>query len=317
MLGKTINATIRVGIVAGALVVPYAAQAQGDAYGGGRTLRCSSNGGRTFCDADTRNGVRMLRQLSGSRCQEGSTWGYTDRGIWVDRGCRAEFDLSANNAPAYQDRTYQDRTNPDRRYDDRTNPDRAYQDRDRFTRLEPGTTIAVRTNEYIDVQRGDGRVYTGTVDQDVVGGNGRLAIPRGAEVELMVRRASDNDLILDLESVVVNGQRYALRANADRIESRDGVGKNRRTGEFVGGGALLGTIIGAIAGGGKGAAIGAAAGAAAGVGGQVLTRGRQVRVPAESVLTFRLQQPLDMGVADNGILRNGRHYHDYREYRNQ
>ena len=51
-------------------------------------------------------------------------------------------------------------------------------------------------------------------------------------------------------------------------------------------------MIGAIAGGGKGAAIGAIAGGVAGAGAQVLTKGEKVHVPAESVLTFRLNSPL-------------------------
>ena len=61
---------------------------------------------------------------------------------------------------------------------------------------------------------------------------------------------------------------------------------------MVGGGAVLGTIIGAIAGGGKGAAIGAVVGGAAGAGGEILTKGKEVRVPSESVLNFRLDQDL-------------------------
>jgi hypothetical protein len=61
---------------------------------------------------------------------------------------------------------------------------------------------------------------------------------------------------------------------------------------MVGGGALLGTLIGAVAGGGAGAAAGAAIGAAGGAAAQVLTRGDEVRVPPESVLTFRLDSPL-------------------------
>jgi hypothetical protein len=98
---------------------------------------------------------------------------------------------------------------------------------------------------------------------------------------------------------------------------RDGLGKNSRTGEFVGGGALVGAIIGAIAGGGKGAAIGAAAGAGAGAGTQLLTRGSTVRIPAESLLTFRLQQPLEMAPADNGFTRGGHHYHDQNRSQDQ
>ena len=74
--------------------------------------------------------------------------------------------------------------------------------------------------------------------------------------------------------------------------NQQGIGKNKRTGEYVGGGAALGTLVGAIAGGGKGAAIGAVAGAAAGGTAQVLTRGKEVKIPAESTLRFRLDQPL-------------------------
>ena len=249
-------------------------------------ITCSSDGGRTVCNADTRGGVRISRQLSDVRCVEGYTWGYTEQSVWVDRGCRAEFVLPV--------------VDPGTRSE-------------RFTRIEPGTTVVVRTDEPITSDRADGRIFTGVVDQDVRGSNENLAIPRYANVELIVRVARDRDLILDLESVMVNGQRYALSAEPTRVESRSGVGANRRTGEYVGGGAALGAIIGAIAGGGKGAAIGAGAGAAAGAGGQILTRGREVRIPPESLITFRLERPLTMGVTDSGTMRDGRHYHDYRD----
>jgi len=74
---------------------------------------------------------------------------------------------------------------------------------------------------------------------------------------------------------------------------------------------LIGTIIGAIAGGGKGAAIGAATGAGAGAVGQTVTRGGNVRVPAETLLRFRLDRPMVIGAGDEGFTRNGRHYHRY------
>jgi hypothetical protein len=171
--------------------------------------------------------------------------------------------------------------------------------------------MAVRTSEKIDVRNNDGRVFRGVVEQDVADASGRVSIPRGAMAELIVRKTSNQDLALDLESVTVNGQRYVVAASADVTADgrRDGIGANKRTAEYVGGGALLGTIIGAIAGGGKGAAIGAAAGAGAGIGTQVLTRGKRVTVPAESLLTFRLEQPLDIGSGDSGMSRRGRHYH--------
>lgn len=63
----------------------------------GRQLTCASDDGRRhFCAIDTRNGVRMTRQRSGSPCTQGSTWGYDRRGIWVDRGCRADFMVGVN-----------------------------------------------------------------------------------------------------------------------------------------------------------------------------------------------------------------------------
>jgi hypothetical protein len=153
----------------------------------------------------------------------------------------------------------------------------------RYTQLLPGTSITVRPNEAIDVERKDNRVYTGIVDRDVRGSNGRLAIPRGSTAELIVRVARDNDLILDLESVTVNGQRYAIKTDANRVDSaRDN--------------SLVGSIVGAISGG--------------------EVRGRAVRIPRDTPLTFRLDRPLDIGVADRGVMRDGRHYHDYYDERN-
>ena len=48
---------------------------------------------RRYCEADTSRGVRLVRQLGGAGCRQGSSWGYDRRGIWVDRGCRAEFEV--------------------------------------------------------------------------------------------------------------------------------------------------------------------------------------------------------------------------------
>jgi len=177
--------------------------------------------------------------------------------------------------------------------------------------IDPGTTVYVRTTEQINTKDADGRVFLGVVDQDVLTRNGRIAIPQGSDVELVVRKLSDKEVALDLDSIVVNGERYSVDAEQSVLESErgEGVGANKRTGKYVGGGAVLGAIIGAIAGGGKGAAIGAGAGAAAGAGTQVLTRGKSVKVPAESLLTFRLTEPLRAGIVDNGHKRNGIHYH--------
>lgn len=184
-----------------------------------------------------------------------------------------------------------------------------------------GTTVTIRTNDKIELHgSSDGRVYTAVVDQDVLNQDGRVAIPRGANAELVVKNVGRDDMALDLDSVTVNGRRYIVAAEDQeyRGNDKDGVGKNGRTGKYVGGGAALGAIIGAIAGGGKGAAIGGLAGGAAGAGAQTVTRGRDVKVPAESLLTFRLERPLEVGRGrysrDNGYDRDGRHYHDDRRY---
>jgi hypothetical protein len=174
----------------------------------------------------------------------------------------------------------------------------------------------VRTNDAIDARHpSDSRIYTAVVDRDVVDRSGRVVVPRGAEAELITRDVSDREIVVDLESVNVSGQRYVVDAQSQEISAkgdrRQGVGANERTGKYVGGGALVGGIIGAIAGGGKGAAIGAATGAGAGAVGQTVTRGGAVRLPAESLLTFRLDRPLIVGSADDGYTRDGRHYHRY------
>jgi outer membrane lipoprotein SlyB len=75
-------------------------------------------------------------------------------------------------------------------------------------------------------------------------------------------------------------------------KGKSGMGANKRTAEYTGGGGAIGAIIGAIAGGGKGAAIGAGSGAAAGAITQVVTKGGSIKVPAETVLTFKLDGPL-------------------------
>src|SRR5262249_25972617 len=62
-------------------------------------VTCESSGGRVTCDFDTRDGVRLDRQLGDAPCEEGRTWGFNERGVWVDRGCRAVFEARRRGAP--------------------------------------------------------------------------------------------------------------------------------------------------------------------------------------------------------------------------
>lgn len=64
----------------------------GNRDGNSFTVTCSSeNGRRQYCEADVRNSVRLVRQFSRAACRQNETWGYDSRGIWVDRGCGADF----------------------------------------------------------------------------------------------------------------------------------------------------------------------------------------------------------------------------------
>jgi len=177
-----------------------------------------------------------------------------------------------------------------------------------YGRIDAGTQITVRTNETISAKEDDGRVYTGTVAEDVMDRSRNIVIPRGSDVQMVVKNTSNNEVALDLQSIMVNGQRYTVDTSDQVVtgDRKEGVGANSRTGKYVGGGALLGAVIGAVTGGGKGAAIGAAAGAAAGAGAQVLTRGSNVSVPSESLVTFRLDQPLRTGYTSTTYSQNGR-----------
>jgi hypothetical protein len=171
--------------------------------------------------------------------------------------------------------------------------------------LPVGTQVSVRTEETIDSGRAvEGQSYAAEVSRDVRDANGDVVIPRGSNVQIVIRSASrggrfrgTSDLVLDLSSVSVDGRQYQLSAESIEQRGKAGLGKNERTAKYVGGGALLGTVIGAIAGHGKGAAIGAVSGAAAGGAAQLITRGGAIHVPAETVLTFRLDQPLLVAAA--------------------
>jgi hypothetical protein len=161
------------------------------------------------------------------------------------------------------------------------------------TTIPSGTEIKVLTDTPIDAKAPSARKYTATVREDVLDANGRVAIPRNSRAQLVAESTgTDNkELSLAVHSVTVNGRNYVISTTSTSASGqKEGLGKNKRTAMWVGGGALAGTILGAIAGGGKGAAIGALAGGAAGAGGQVLTRGKEINIPAETELRFKLAQ---------------------------
>ena len=168
------------------------------------------------------------------------------------------------------------------------------------TQIPAGTQLDIRTNENITADESSvGREYSAEISKDVMGPNGQLLIPRASPATLTVQDISSgsmgvgsNQVALGLKAVSINGRSYLVQTDTAKASGNRGIGANRRTAEMTGGGALLGTLIGAVAGGGKGAAIGAVVGAAGGATAQVLTRGKEVKVPAETVLSFKLDQPV-------------------------
>ena len=172
--------------------------------------------------------------------------------------------------------------------------------------LPPGSEVSVRVNEAIDSETAaEGQTFDAQVTREATDANGDVVIPRGSRASVVIKSASKggrfrgaSDLVLDLKSVAINGKQYTIDTTDMAKKGKSGVGANKRTAEYTGGGAALGAIIGAIAGGGKGAAIGAGAGAGAGALTQVLTQGRAIKVPAESVLTFNLDKPLKVTAAE-------------------
>jgi len=193
------------------------------------------------------------------------------------------------------------------------------------TTLPAGTEVHVRVDQDINAKSGNvtpGAMFPGTVSRDITDASGNVVIPRGARAQLAAVQASEkaDDLTLDLRSIEVNGRAYRMDTegtSAAGSSKNGGLGVNKRTGMYVGGGALAGTLLGALAGGGKGAAIGAVVGGAAGAGAQVLTRGKELNVPAETELNFRLNQAVRMN-GYNGYHGHGRQLpQDNRDYTNQ
>ncbi len=166
--------------------------------------------------------------------------------------------------------------------------------------IPEGTNITIRTDEAITSQNArPGQQYPVQVAQNITDQNGNVIIPAGSPATVTVVNTGKsvlggNEMALALQSISFNGRRYMVNTNSARqsTTSQAGIGANKRTAEYVGGGALLGTLVGAVAGGGKGAAIGAILGGGGGAAAQVLTRGKSLNVPAESVLTFKTDQPI-------------------------
>jgi hypothetical protein len=161
--------------------------------------------------------------------------------------------------------------------------------------IPAGQSMLVRMIDGVDSSKNHvGDVFHASLETDLTVGNTVVAkkgtdiYGRLAEAKEAGHFAGSSELQLELTRIVIDGHDYPVVSSDYTLQ---GKGRGSNTAKKVGGLAAAGAVIGAIAGGGKGAAIGAAAGGATGAGVQVLTKGQQVKVPSETLLEFRLQQP--------------------------
>lgn len=161
--------------------------------------------------------------------------------------------------------------------------------------LPAGQSLLVRMIDSVDSSKNHvGDVFHASLETNLTVNNILIA-RRGADIYGRLANVQEAghisgsaELQLELMRIVIDGKDYPLVSSDYTLE---GKGRGSDTAKKVGGGAIAGAIIGAIAAGGKGAAIGAGVGSAAGAGVQIFTRGQQVRVPSETLLEFRLQEP--------------------------
>jgi hypothetical protein len=164
-----------------------------------------------------------------------------------------------------------------------------------------GTRILIRMVDSIDTaKQKTGYRFTATLETNLQADDYVVA-PRGTTVYGRLANAASSgkfkgssQITLELTDIVINGTAYALLTSTYEIK---GKGEGGETTKKVLGGAGLGAIIGGIAGGGAGAAIGAFAGAGAGTAVAASKKGEQLQIPSESLLEFRLEQPVALPVA--------------------
>ncbi len=162
--------------------------------------------------------------------------------------------------------------------------------------IPAGTGLAVRLEDPVDSEVSQlGQTFRATLNSALTV-NGDVAVPAGSSVQGHIadiksagKFAGQSLVVLQLDSIISGGQTYNI--STDQYK-KQGSSRGKNTAEKVGVGAGIGAVIGALAGGGKGAAIGAAAGGGLGGGVQAVTKGQQIKLPAETVLNFTLQAPV-------------------------
>ena len=164
--------------------------------------------------------------------------------------------------------------------------------------IAPGARVSVRMIDSIDSRHNTtGQVFRASLEAPIVS-RGRVVVPAGNPVSVLLAEASRaghiegrSELEVRVSALEYRGRNYPVTSS---IYEEAGKARGKQSAVRTGVGAVSGAVIGAIAGGGKGAAIGTVAGGGAGAGYQLFTHGQQVKIPSESVLSFRLEAPLTL-----------------------
>jgi hypothetical protein len=240
--------------------------------------------------------VALASMLAFSGCKSSTQQGTSQQGETQssDAQPNASAPASSASAPASQPRTSSAQQGPNSQpTQSRPSPAAAAPV---AIELPAGTNIRVRLDQDLGSkisQPGDS--FTATVADDIEV-DGKVAIARGARADGTVIDAKPlgkfkggAELEVKLERVTTAFGSFPVSTSS--VQQAE-AGKGKRTAVFAGGGAGLGALIGGLAGGGKGAAIGALAGAGAGTAGGAMTGNKQIVLPAETLLTFKLEQPV-------------------------
>jgi hypothetical protein len=163
--------------------------------------------------------------------------------------------------------------------------------------IPAGTSLAVRVDQRISVKTSRaGDTFTGEIVEPITASNGNLLVPKLSRVKGVVAAAHKRGhfkgaslLELRLTSMTIDGKEYPV-STSDLRQTKKGKGK--RSAAFIGGGSGLGMLIGGLASGGTGLLIGGLAGGGAGTAAAGLTGNRDIDIPAESVVHFKLASDL-------------------------
>ena len=164
--------------------------------------------------------------------------------------------------------------------------------------IPAGTALSIRTTSAIGTNESkSNQEFEASMAKPVLSGN-EVVIPKGAAVKGVILKSEsagrikgEGALILQLTAVTLQGKPYKIVTDHAMQQAKS---RGKRSAAMIGGGGAAGALIGGLAGGGKGAAIGALAGAGAGTAGATMTGKRDMTIPAETILDFKLTAPLTL-----------------------